>query len=69
MQVRPGVKKETVKHEIDIMNQLHHGKLLNLHEAFDLGSEMVLIEELLVSNIDLRLNIYDMIRRNTVHIV
>ncbi|KAK5966765.1 hypothetical protein GCK32_009833, partial [Trichostrongylus colubriformis] len=45
VQVRPGVKKEDVLHEISIMNQLHHNKLLNLHEVFDLGSEMCLIEE------------------------
>ena len=34
-----------MKHEIDIMRSLQHEKLLNLHEAFDLGKEMVLIEE------------------------
>ncbi|PIO69785.1 immunoglobulin I-set domain protein [Teladorsagia circumcincta] len=45
VQVRPGVRKEDVLHEISIMNQLHHDKLLNLHEAFDLGNEMCLIEE------------------------
>ncbi|CAB3396936.1 unnamed protein product [Caenorhabditis bovis] len=45
VQVRPGVKKENVIHEISIMNQLHHDKLLNLHEAFDMGNEMWLIEE------------------------
>ncbi|KHN81711.1 Titin [Toxocara canis] len=32
-------------HEINMMNQLHHEKLLNLHEAFDLGNQMCLIEE------------------------
>lgn len=48
VQVRPGVKKEVVVHEINIMNQLHHEKLLALHEAFDLGSQMCLIEEMLV---------------------
>lgn len=48
--VLPGVKKETVVHEIAIMNELHHEKLLNLHEAFDLGTEMCLIEELLVTS-------------------
>lgn len=46
VQVRPGVKKENVLHEIAIMSQLHHDKLLALHEAFDLGNEVVLIEEL-----------------------
>ncbi|EFP11257.1 CRE-TTN-1 protein [Caenorhabditis remanei] len=45
VQVRPGVKKENVIHEISMMNQLHHEKLLNLHEAFDMGNEMWLIEE------------------------
>ncbi|CAI2354591.1 unnamed protein product [Caenorhabditis sp. 36 PRJEB53466] len=45
VQVRPGVKKENVIHEIAMMNQLHHEKLLNLHEAFDMGNEMWLIEE------------------------
>lgn len=46
VEVRPGVKKEAVKHEISIMQQLNHDKLLNLHEAFDMGKQMVLIEEL-----------------------
>ena len=46
VEVRPGVKKEVVIHEICMMNQLHHEKLLNLHEAFDLGNEMFLVEEL-----------------------
>ncbi|KIH54753.1 kinase domain protein [Ancylostoma duodenale] len=45
VQVRPGVKREDVLHEISMMNQLNHEKLLNLHEAFDLGSEICLIEE------------------------
>lgn len=40
------MKKEAVRHEIAIMNKLHHSRLLNLHEAFDTGNEMVLIEEL-----------------------
>lgn len=40
------MKKENVVHEINMMNQLHHEKLLHLHEAFDLGNEMCLIEEL-----------------------
>lgn len=46
VEVRPGVKKEAVKHEIAIMQQLHHDKLLNLHEAFDMGKQMALIMEL-----------------------
>lgn len=39
--VRPGVKREAVRHEIEIMNALSHDKLLQLHEAFDTGKEMV----------------------------
>ncbi|EYC10055.1 hypothetical protein Y032_0057g2742 [Ancylostoma ceylanicum] len=45
IQVRPGVKRDDVLHEILVMNQLNHDKLLHLHEAFDLGNEMCLIEE------------------------
>ncbi|GMR58629.1 hypothetical protein PMAYCL1PPCAC_28824, partial [Pristionchus mayeri] len=45
VQVRPGVKRETVLHEMAIMNKLHHDKLLHLHEAFDMGTEICLIEE------------------------
>lgn len=37
--------KNTVKNEIGIMNQLHHPKLLNLHDAFEDQHEMVLILE------------------------
>ncbi|CAG2187953.1 Myosin light chain kinase, smooth muscle,Myosin light chain kinase family member 4,Death-associated protein kinase 2,Myosin light chain kinase 3,Death-associated protein kinase 1,Death-associated protein kinase 3,Myosin light chain kinase 2, skeletal/cardiac muscle [Mytilus edulis] len=40
-------EKEIVRHEIDIMNELHHAKLLQLHEAFDQAGEMVTILELL----------------------
>jgi serine/threonine protein kinase len=39
-------EKEAVRHEIDIMNDLHHPKLLQLHEAFDQAGEMVTILEL-----------------------
>uniref|UniRef100_A0A158PAH3 Protein kinase domain-containing protein n=1 Tax=Angiostrongylus cantonensis TaxID=6313 RepID=A0A158PAH3_ANGCA len=45
VQVRPGVKREDVLHEISVMSQLHHDKLLELHESFDLGHEMCLIVE------------------------
>ncbi|ETN69439.1 immunoglobulin I-set domain protein, partial [Necator americanus] len=45
IQVRPGVKRDDVIHEILVMNELNHDKLLHLHEAFDLGNEMCLIEE------------------------
>nr|KAG5709145.1 hypothetical protein BaRGS_028601 [Batillaria attramentaria] len=39
--------KYTVKNEINIMNQLHHPKLINLHDAFEDKYEMVLILEFL----------------------
>ena len=39
-------EKEIVRHEIDIMNSLHHPKLMQLHEAFDQAGEMVMILEL-----------------------
>ncbi|VDP02270.1 unnamed protein product [Heligmosomoides polygyrus] len=45
VQVRPGVKKDDVLHEISVMKELNHEKLLHLHEVFDMGSEMCLIEE------------------------
>jgi len=38
--------KHTVKNEINVMNHLHHPKLLNLKDAFEDKSEMVLILEL-----------------------
>jgi serine/threonine protein kinase len=37
--------KNTVKNEIGIMNQLHHRKLLNLHDAFEDQHEMVMVLE------------------------
>lgn len=42
------MEKELIKKEIDIMNQLHHRKLINLHDAFEDDDEMVLIFELWV---------------------
>ena len=39
--------KQCIRKEIDIMNQLHHPKLINLHDAFDEKHEMVLILEYL----------------------
>jgi serine/threonine protein kinase len=39
--------KNTVKAEIALMNQLHHPKLLNLHDAFEDQHEMVLVLEYL----------------------
>lgn len=40
------MEKELIRKEIDIMNQLHHHKLINLHDAFEDDDEMVLIFEL-----------------------
>lgn len=40
------VERELIRREIDIMNQLHHPKLINLHDAFEDDDEMVLIFEL-----------------------
>ncbi|CAF0846330.1 unnamed protein product [Brachionus calyciflorus] len=40
-------EKSTVRKECDIMNQLIHPKLLNLHDIFDEADEMVLITEFL----------------------
>ena len=39
-------EKATVKRECELMNQLIHPRLLNLHDLFDEGEEMVLITEL-----------------------
>jgi serine/threonine protein kinase/predicted RNA-binding protein with TRAM domain len=39
--------KNVVKAEIGLMNQLHHQKLLNLHDAFEDQHEMVLVLEYL----------------------
>lgn len=40
------MEKELIRKEIDIMNQLHHPRLINLHDAFEDDDEMVLIFEL-----------------------
>lgn len=40
------IEKDLIRREIDIMNQLHHQKLINLHDAFEDDEEMVLIFEL-----------------------
>lgn len=37
--------KTTVRNEINIMNNLHHPNLLNLHDAFDDQHEMVMVFE------------------------
>lgn len=46
--VSHNMEKELIRKEIDIMNQLHHSKLINLHDAFEDDDEMVLIFELWV---------------------
>merc|ERR1719369_851141 len=45
--VSSAIEKELIRKEIDIMNQLHHHKLINLHDAFEDDDEMVLIFEFL----------------------
>ncbi|KAI5726324.1 hypothetical protein M8J76_000791 [Diaphorina citri] len=45
--VSHNLEKELIRKEIDIMNQLHHPKLINLHDAFEDDDEMVLIFEFL----------------------
>lgn len=44
--VAHNIEKDLIRKEIDIMNQLHHRKLINLHDAFEDDDEMVLIFEL-----------------------
>lgn len=48
---RGAMERELIRKEIDIMNQLHHRKLINLHDAFEDDDEMVLIFELWVFSI------------------
>ena len=43
------VDREFLRREMDIMNDLHHPKLLQLHEAFEVPNEMVFILELWVA--------------------
>ncbi|XP_053200690.1 twitchin-like isoform X3 [Panonychus citri] len=38
-------EKSVIRKEIDIMNQLHHNKLIRLHDAFEDDDEMILIYE------------------------
>ena len=45
MKARP-VDREFVKREVELMNDLHHHKLLQLHEAYEQPEEMILIREL-----------------------
>lgn len=40
------LEKSLIKKEIDVMNHLHHNKLVHLHDAFEDDDEMVLIYEL-----------------------
>ena len=44
--VASAMEKELIRKEIDIMNHLHHVKLINLHDGFEDDDEMVLIFEL-----------------------
>lgn len=37
--------KNVIRNEVQVMNHLHHPKLLNLHDAFEEKHEMVLILE------------------------
>jgi serine/threonine protein kinase len=39
--------RDEVLHEIDVMNELNHKRLLRLEAAYDLGKEMVLVMELI----------------------
>ncbi|XP_013785867.1 twitchin-like, partial [Limulus polyphemus] len=43
-------EKAVIKKEIDIMNQLHHPKLIKLHDAFEDDDEMVLIYEFMAGD-------------------
>ncbi|XP_061506911.1 twitchin isoform X8 [Anopheles gambiae] len=45
--VSTNAERELIRREIDIMNQLHHRKLIYLHDAFEDEDEMVLIYEFL----------------------
>ncbi|EJD74527.1 CAMK/MLCK protein kinase [Loa loa] len=45
IKISPDMKKDVIMHEVEIMNELHHEKLLNLHEVFDMDKGMCLIEE------------------------
>lgn len=44
--VSHAIEKDLIRREIDIMNQLHHQKLINLHDAYEDDEEMVLVFEL-----------------------
>ncbi len=45
MKARP-VDREFVKREVELMNDLHHHKLLQLHEAYEQPGEFILMREL-----------------------
>jgi serine/threonine protein kinase len=40
------VEKQLVRQEAAVMNELHHPRLLQLHDAFDLPGEMAMVLEL-----------------------
>jgi serine/threonine protein kinase len=39
------IDKQVVRNEVQVMNQLHHPRLLNLHDAFEDSHEMVMVLE------------------------
>ena len=41
-----GKERDLVKREVEIMKKLHHRRLLNLHEVFETGDEIIMIIEL-----------------------
>lgn len=45
IELRQPSDRHVVLNEVNIMNQLHHQKLLNLHDVFDCDKEMVLVME------------------------
>ncbi|PAA47211.1 hypothetical protein BOX15_Mlig025270g1 [Macrostomum lignano] len=54
------IDKLTVRNEVNIMNMLHHPKLINLHDVYDDVKEMVLIMEFLSGG-----EVFDRIADNT----
>lgn len=41
-------ERQAIRNEISVMNQLHHKKLIRLHDAFEDRNEMCMIMELYV---------------------
>ncbi|XP_078621722.1 obscurin-like [Branchiostoma floridae x Branchiostoma japonicum] len=44
---RRSADRQSINHEIDIMNQLRHPRILQLYDAFDCGKEVAMIMELI----------------------